>query len=45
MYIVNSGSVFNFCTLEMVFLIANHKAARLAYDPEAHHDIGNLRTI
>lgn len=42
MYIVNSGSVFNFCTLEV---ITWPQRSHICLDTQMYHDTGNLQTI
>lgn len=43
MYIVNSGSVLNFYTLEVVCLLGDHKANRLVDYIQMHYDTQNLQ--
>lgn len=45
MYIVNSGNVLNFCILEVVCLLGDHKTDRFVYYIQMYHDTKNLQTI
>lgn len=45
MYIVNSGCVLNFCTLEVICLLGDHKADGLVDYIQMYHDTKNLQTI